>query len=70
MIINYDLNNIIVQGAEIKLMLFVLHTLFGPSQMYAVRTRCQCYKTVFGPQFTDFHNKLECLSLASFSSLV
>ncbi len=37
---------------------------------YMIGTCCQSYKTCYGRNLRIFKNKLECLSLASFSSLV
>ncbi len=38
-------------------------------KVYEIDSWAQCYKT-FKAVFMDFHNKLECLSLAGLASLV
>ncbi len=47
----------------------VKHNLSKQLPPYEFSTKAQCYKTFLHPQFTNVRNKLECLSLASLSSL-
>ncbi len=39
-------------------------------KFYNIDTYGQCYKTFYGCKLMPFHNKLECLSLASLANLV
>jgi len=44
--------------------------IYGQKMFYNIGPWDQCYKTFLRSEFTNFRNKLECLSLASLPSLV
>ncbi len=60
-----------LSGAPLELVLDLFaNIILGLKGLPGTNTPGACTIKLLRPQFTDFHNKLECLSLASLSSLV